>query len=222
MPTGSITPSPLPGSRAERECLAAAATAVVADNGFEASSIELVVERAGLDRAAFHRHFTDLRDCCSQLLAGIIDDFNRLVFGAITRSGATCWRDRLRVAAYAAARFFRENPVKVRFSVTGILGAGEMVQVQREQHLNLMVDLVDGARQELDDPDSIGRAAAESTIGSVFGFLLKEVNEYGRVRSTKAIVPELMYLAVRPYFGEEVAREELSMPPPRTESRSGL
>ena len=33
-------------------------------------------------------------------------------------------------------------------------------------------------------------------------------------RSAVDFVPELMYVAVRPYVGEEVAREELAIPPP--------
>jgi hypothetical protein len=29
------------------------------------------------------------------------------------------------------------------------------------------------------------------------------------------VVPDLMFVAVRPYLGHEAAREELSIPPPR-------
>lgn len=205
---------PRPGSAGERERLAAAALAVVGERGFQASSVELVAERAGLDEDAFHRHFTDLRDCCSQLNAEISREFNEAVFSAIAASGARRWRDRLRVAGYAAARYFRQHPAEIRFSVTGLLDAGETVQAERERQLQPMVDLVDEARSELDDPESISRAAAESTVGSILGLLLREVKEHGRVRDGDAILPEVMYVAVRPYFGEDVAREELSIPPP--------
>jgi AcrR family transcriptional regulator len=214
MATGLPEPNPRPGSAAERGHLAAAALAVVGERGFQASSSELVVERAGLGPGAFHRHFEDLRDCCSQLYAEIAEDFNRSVFDAIARSEAERWRDRLRVAAYAVARYFNQHPEEVRFGVLGLLDAGEMLQVQREQRLKPLVDLIDEARQELANPGSISRSAAESTVGSIFALLLREVREHGRVRQAESLVPELMYIAVRPYFGENVAREELSMPPP--------
>lgn len=207
-------PRPRPGSAEERERLAAAAAAVVGERGFQASSVELVAKRAGLDRAAFHRHFRDLRDCCAQVYTEVAEDLNEDIFGAIARSGTERWRDRLRVAAYAAARHFKEHPREVRFGVMGLLDGGEMFQVQREQHLEPLVDLVDEARAELEDPDSISRAAAESTVGSILGFLFREVKEHGRVREAETLVPELMYVAVRPYFGEDVAREELRIPPP--------
>lgn len=210
-PFGSPPPAHSAGERAR---LAAAVVAVVGSRGFEASSVDAVLERAELDGEAFARHFADLQQCCSQIYAGFVDDFNRFVFGEILASGADRWRDRLRVAAYAAARFFADHPDEVRFSVTGILGAGEMVQVQRERHLSLMVDFVDAARAELAEPASMSRAAAESTVGSIFGFLLKEVNVHGDARSAEALVPELMYIAVLPYFGEDAAREELTLPAP--------
>jgi len=122
--------------------------------------------------------------------------------------------ERLRAAAYASARFFRENPRKVRFSVTGIILAGEKVQILREQHLKLMVDMIDSARAELLDPDSVSRAVAESIVGSIFGVLLKSVNEQGDARSAESFVSDLMYIAVRPYFGHAEALKELSVPPP--------
>jgi AcrR family transcriptional regulator len=186
----------------------------VGERGFAGSSAELVAAQAGLDPEAFDRHFRDLRDCCSQIYSEISGDLTKVVFDAISESGARSWRDRLRAAGYAAARYLNEHPREIRFSVIGVLDAGEMLQVQREQRVKPMVDLVDEARWELADPGSISRAAAESTVGSILGFLLREVKEHGRVRGAESMVPQLMYVAVRPYFGEDVAREELSIPPP--------
>ena len=126
------------------------------------------------------------------------------------RAGATP----LRAAAYAAADFLSERPREVRFNVIAVLGAGEMVTARRDAYLRQLVDLVDAGRFELDDPDSLGRGVAESAIGSIFERMLRDVHRGGDVTDARAVVPELMYIAVRPYLGHEIAREELSIPPP--------
>jgi AcrR family transcriptional regulator len=204
-------PAP-PVGASERERVVAATVDLVLEQGYEATSVESILARAGVGRVEFERHFASKQDCCIQIYAGYIEEFNDAVFARIDASEP--WRERLRAAAYASARFFRDNPREVRYSVTGILAAGEMAQVMREQHLELMVDLIDSARAELPDPDSVSRAVAESVVGSIFGFLLKAVHKEGDARSAESFVPDLMYIAVRPYLGHPEALEELSIPPP--------
>lgn len=211
---GDESESPRLDSDGERSRIVAAVLEVVTTSGFQADTLEIVLERASLNDAAFRRHFDDLQDCSMQMYAGYVEDFNRAVFGALQGSDAVTWRDRLRVAAYAAAYFFFDHLPEVRFCVIGLQETGEMAQVKREAHLQLMVDLIDAARQELDDPDSTSRATAESVVGSIFGVLTKEIGRPGGVRTPEAVVPELMFIAVRPYFGHETASEEIRMPPP--------
>jgi hypothetical protein len=60
----------------------------------------------------------------------------------------------------------------------------------------------------------MGRGVAEGVIGSIYGLLVKELQDGDGVAAAEGYVPEMMYLAVRPYLGHDVAREELSIPPP--------
>jgi hypothetical protein len=53
--------------------------------------------------------------------------------------------------------------------------------------------------------------AAESVIGSITQAIGRFSLERGSERDPVAAVPEMMYLAVRPYLGEEEARKELTI-----------
>lgn len=196
----------------EREHICEAMIDVVLERGNEEATVELVVDRAGVDRSTFDRYFDDPQDCILQAYWAHTDRYTALVTGAFEREGN--WRDSLRAAAYTAARYIRDNPRIVKFGTIQMFEAGPMAQAQRESHLHQMVELIDAGRQELDDPDSLGRGVAEGVVGSIYQTLVKEVQQGRGTGSAENFVPELMYIAVRPYLGHEVAREELTIPPP--------
>jgi hypothetical protein len=82
--------------------------------------------------------------------------------------------------------------------------------------LRRIIDLIDAGRVELDDPGSVPREIAAGAFGSVYEFLVKQFHDGADVTQLESHVPDLMYLAVSPYVGNEAAREELSMPAPPT------
>jgi AcrR family transcriptional regulator len=196
----------------ERARIRAAMIDLVLEQGYEATDLEAVCARAGVDRAAFQRHFDDFDDCYMQLYQEHTAEFNLRVFGAFEAEDQ--WRDGLRACAYAAARYLRDHPREVQFGVVQMFGAGPMAQAHRESHLHQIVDLIDQGRKELDDPDSMSRSVAEGVLGSIYGQLVKQLEAGAGTRTAESYVPGLMYIAVRPYLGHEIAREELSIPPP--------
>jgi AcrR family transcriptional regulator len=196
----------------ERERIREAVLDLVFDHGCDGTSLEMILERAGVDRAAFEREFDDREDCFLQIYIESNHLFVRDVFAAF--EGGETWRDSLRAAAYVAARFLRDRPREVRLNVIQVFSAGEMALAERDRYHRLFVDLVDAGRQELDDPDSVSRSLAEGVVGSILGVMVKQVGEEGSAANAEAAVPELMYIAVRPYLGHEAAREELAIPPP--------
>ena len=185
---------------------------LVVDRGFEEVTVEMVVAEGGVDRSAFDRHFSGVEDCAVQAYMRNNERFGDVVFGAY--EAHRVWRDGLRAAAYAAARFLRDHPLEVRFNVVQVLSAGPMALAQRDAYLQKLVELVDDGRRELEDPDSMGRSVAEGVIGSIFERMLGDVSGRGGVMEAESLVPELMYIAVRPYLGHEVAQEERTIPRP--------
>jgi len=202
----------------ERARLREAVVEVVIEAGYEGASVEAICERAGIDRAAFERHFADLQAAVIGTYWDYTNEFNERLRAAYERGSD--WRSSLRGAAYAAAYYIRDRPQVVRFGTLILFQAGAMAQAERESHLQQMVDLIDAGRGETDDPDSLDRGVAEGAFGSIYESVVRAVRSGEGTRSAPDIVPELMYISVRPYLGQEAAREELAIPPP-PERRAG-
>lgn len=200
-----------PAATTARERIGEAMLDLVTSCGYGATTIDSVLDRAGVDRAEFDRLFEGKEDCFLQLYEEMTARFNRCVFAAYEVDAL--WCDRLRAAAYAAARWIRDHPRETRYGTLEMLAAGEVAQAHREATLRRCVAMVDDGRQELDDPDSISPAVAEGTLGAIAETLMKNLQRGTGARGEE-LVPELMYLAVRPYLGHEAAREELTIPPP--------
>jgi AcrR family transcriptional regulator len=174
---------------------------LVLEHGFEQTSVEMVCERAGVSRREFESRFAGKDDCAAQIFDRWSDEYLRQVWAAYESKQS--WREGLRAAGYASARFFER--------------AGDIHQAKAELIVRSAVDMIDGGRGELEDPDSMSRSSAEWVAGSYMKMALKRLAESAEMSVTE-LVPELMYLAVMPYLGEEAAQEELAIPPPAGQS----
>jgi AcrR family transcriptional regulator len=205
---------------APRERIDAAVVDLLAERGYERISIELILERADVDRAEFDHRFADLQDCVMQVYREHLDRFVELVLAAY--SAEDTWRDGIRAAGYAIARFLRDNPRMARAGVIELLAAGPPAEAQRASSLDRLVEMIDAGRQELDEPDSITRGVAEGVLGSVYEIVIRDLQAGRGTAAAEDAVPQLLYFALRPYLGHEVAREELTMrPPPEPDEEGG-
>jgi AcrR family transcriptional regulator len=193
-----------------RERIMGAMLDLVSSEGFEAISLDDVVERAGTSREEFERQFESMEDCAMVVFDRFLEDHNRVVRKAY--ESEEVWPDSLRAAAYAVASWMTENPQAARFGTVGMLWSSELAQARREAGFQNFVDLVDAGKEVAEDPDSIPPFTAEGVIGSIAEMLTRRLSQ-GEVHLYE-LVPQLMSIAVRPYLGEEAAAKELTIPPP--------
>jgi AcrR family transcriptional regulator len=185
---------------------------LVDERGYENVSVADVVERAGVEQEDFDHLFADKEELC----VAVFDEVAAMAQGEVLAAfeSGEGWRESLRASAYAMVRFMRDHPREVGYGALHVLAAGDLAQVHREQQLQQWVDLIDLGRQELEDPDSMGRGVAEGVLGAINALLVKELEKGQGTTGLEQFVPELMYVAVRPYLGHEIAKEELEIPPP--------
>jgi AcrR family transcriptional regulator len=181
------------------------------ERGYQTISLPQLLDRAELAEASFRRHFFDLDDCLFQVHAVAMQRYHDRIHQA--RAGISCWRERLRASAYALARLVAEDEKLAHFAVVEGRRAGERSQLLLWEAIQDMCDLLDEGRYELDDPESLTRATAESIIGGIFDHLCREVSRRHVVPADE-IVPQMMYSMLLPYLGAEAAEEELHSPPP--------
>lgn len=182
------------------------------ESDYQAVTVEEIAARAGGSMEDFNRLFPSKQACAvvavEEAMTEILDTV-QTAFDSEER-----WPDSLRAGAYAMARYITDHPKEVRFGMLDMLWAGELTGALRDQFFGKFVTMLDAGRAVAPDPEAVPPLAAESVVGSITQALARYSMERGGERDPVAAVPEMMYLAVRPYLGEEAARRELTMPRP--------
>jgi AcrR family transcriptional regulator len=190
-----------------------AATLMVAihAHGYEAADPARFAVEAGMSLAEFDRRFAGKADLTLRVFEAFIDDFDERIKAAY--ESRPSWPDNLRAAAYETVRWITDHPEAAWFGMVGVLEAGDMALVRREEVFKWCASLIDAGRAVAADPDAVPRSAPLMAIGAIVEMLRRQ-QEGSLVAEPVATVPRLMYGAVRPYLGEEGARRELEIPPP--------
>src|ERR1044072_8687881 len=166
----------------------------------------MILDRAGLDRPAFDRHFRGKYDC----FLSAWQDLNEQCLETMVRAYESCdeWPDRLRAVAYQVIEGLSNDPCRASFGVE-VLAAGDAARARRDMTMRVIASLIDAGRQEMDDPESVPHTTAEALAGSAYGQIYSRVVR-GDVEELPDLVPQLMSAAVMPYLGIEAAMAELS------------
>lgn len=184
---------------------------LASERGYDAVGVADIVERAGGSAAEFEALFPSKLACAVAALEGIAESNLAAVRGAFDKESR--WPDSLRAAAYAHADWILENPEKMRFGLLETVWASELTGALRDHLFGQYIAMVDAGREVADDPDSIPDSTALVVVGSITEVIARRLGKENG-RELIDLVPEMMYLAVRPYLGEEAARRELTIPPP--------
>jgi len=200
-----------------RRRIALALVDLVGDHGLEAVGVEAVCVRAGVPRAHFERCFADLEDCFLSVHDEVADDFHGKVRAAHAK--AADWHAGVWAAGWSMIRFLQEDPVRARFLIAAVNGAGEEAQLRRDRFVQRFADLLDGqpggspglaARSS--GPGRRSRCTAEIAAAALYRMVLAKV-EAGAIERDEEFLPELIYMAVMPYLGARAAEGELAVQP---------
>ncbi|MBA3866585.1 MAG: TetR/AcrR family transcriptional regulator [Solirubrobacterales bacterium] len=182
------------------------------EQGFRNTSLEQILARAEVERAAFEGHYADLEDLFYEFWDEECGRFEARAERA--RQGLSDWRDRVRATAYALYRYLAEDERLTKVTVGEMRSAGERTLVRFGQAAGALFELIDEGREEPGAPGSLSVNTAQSLGGGVFNQIYMTMAKGDPMPPEDEIVPQLMYAVVLPYLGPEAAQEELSIPPP--------
>ena len=179
----------------------------VGKRGYERTSVQDALSAAGLYRQAFYDSFRDKEDCYLQA----IDAGSAWVELAMrdAAAGETTWRGGLRGALSGLLTFLDERPAVGRALLVEVHAAGPRAVGKRTEALERAAAMMDLARAE-----SGAAAPAISAEAVVAGILAVLHTRLSGVQSARLhrLLPELMYLAVLPFFGPDAAAAEMRLP----------
>ncbi len=176
----------------------------VGERGYEEATIQDVIEAAGLYRQAFYDSFRDKEDCYLQAF----DAGSAWVELAMRdgMAGAEGWRQQLRGALLGLLGFLEERPEVGRALLVEVHAAGEAAVRKRAEAMERAAAAVDLAREE--SGEEAPAISAEAVVAGILAVLHSRLAA-SRTDGFLELLPELMYLAVLPYFGPDAASLEM-------------
>ncbi|HET8813798.1 MAG TPA: TetR family transcriptional regulator [Solirubrobacterales bacterium] len=176
----------------------------VGTNGYEQTTVEDAIRSAGLYRQAFYDCFQDKEDCYLQALEAGFAEAEQAMRQAA--EGCGTWRDRLRGALRGLLRFLDQQPNMGRALLVEVHAAGRPAVERRTTAMERTVEMVDLARQE--SGGAAPAISAEAVVAGILAVLHTRLTAQ-QAEGFERLLPELMYLAVLPYFGAEAAAAEM-------------
>jgi len=176
----------------------------VGAEGYERTTVQSALDRSGVYRQAFYDTFRDKEDCYLVALDVGVEWVEAEMRGAA--AGAAGWRAQLRGALAGLLRFLDDEPDVGRALLVEIHAAGPRAVEKRTAALERASALMDGGRAESDgDAPAI---SAEAVVAGILAVLHARLAA-GQSDDFVRLLPELMYLAVLPYFGPDEAAAEM-------------
>jgi len=180
----------------------------VGTSGYEQTTVQDAIKRGGLYRQAFYDNFDGKEDCYLQALeAGSAWVELAMREAAV---GKTTWRGQLRGALGGLLRFIDQQPEIGRALLVEVHAAGPAAVEKRTEAMERAAAMMDRAREE----SGAGAPAisAEAVVAGILAVLHTRLAT-GHGEGFAPLLPELMYLAVLPYFGADAAADEMRAEP---------
>ncbi len=177
----------------------------VGAEGYETTSVRSVLNRTGLYRQAFYDDFEDKADCYLQAHDAGVERVEGLVRSAAL--GERGWPQQLRTGLLALLDFLDAEPDVGRALIVEVHPAGQAAREKRTAAMRRASGYLDRARLEEGSKEAPA-IASEAVVAGIIAVLHSRLASR-RDEGFRQLLPELMYVAVLPYFGPEAAAGEL-------------
>jgi len=151
--------------RVQRERLIAAMAHVVAEVGYEETTVELVLTEAGISRRTFYELFADREDCFLAAYDAAMGRVLRVVTDAYLDCDAP--EQRIEHALETFLQLLAAEPDLARMCVVEVFAAGPKARERRADAMDHLAKLVQHALGELRGDDKLDRLSAQALIGAV-------------------------------------------------------
>jgi AcrR family transcriptional regulator len=187
----------------------AAMAELAREHGVGQVTVAHVVARAGVSRRTFYELFEDREACFMAAFDEAMQRAAALVVPAFEAQDS--WRERVRAGLGALLEFLDDEPGLGGLCVVDALGAGPSVLRRRAEIVGVLIDVVDGGRQEVKGSLEPTRLTAEGTVGAVLAVLHARLAGDDQ-RPVVGLLGALMGMIVLPYCGAAASRRELARP----------
>jgi AcrR family transcriptional regulator len=193
----------------QRERLLRAVVECVADRGFEATTVPMIVAAARVSSNAFYEHFVDKTDCFLQACDAVAGE---LLAELVTLVSEPDWMQALNTGMDGYLRWWRERPAFARAYLLSLQHAGERAAEQRERTYELFEsmfsDLARRARVEQPELPPLSPLVPRALVVAITDAVSEWVRG-GRTARLLDLEGDLTHLALR-LLADDVTAERAS------------
>lgn len=174
-----------------------------AEKTFASTTISDIVGRAGVSRATFYKHFENKHRCFDAAVDHFIEEMQAV--GRAVRSDSATGPENVREAVAAALLLMTEMPAYTRLVVIEAIAVDPSLI---DRFRALLVAALEIARSDADNQPS------NSTVRTAYGqaqVLVANQILVGRGEELQELLPDLVYIALRPFAGSEEALRQAQM-----------
>jgi AcrR family transcriptional regulator len=204
----SETPQKLPGgrhnlsreevSRHQRIRMLEAMVRTVGETSYAETSVQDVLERAGVSRKTFYEHFADKQACFLEAYEAVIRRVLHAV-NAAYREGAD-WPDGIRRGLQVLLGFFAHEPAIGRMAFMEVLAAGPEAVIRYRNAVDAFVPYLEEGRKESSYGRQLPPSIPQGIAVAVAGLIYRRVAA-GETERVPELEPDLLYLVLLPFLG---------------------
>lgn len=180
---------------------------VAAAKGYEATTVNDVIERAGVSRDVFYDHFADKESCFLEAFGAANDVLVAAAAGAFESRSGEPWPERVAATLRALVELLAAEADIVRMTMVEVAAAGDEARGRYEAALARFIPFLEEGR-EYTGRDDLPPDTERFAIGGGTSMVFDEIRA-GRGAELPRILPELVFAVLVPYLGAEGAEAEM-------------
>jgi AcrR family transcriptional regulator len=178
----------------------------VGSSGYDATSVRIVLDLAGLYRQAFYDNFPDKDACYLEAFDFGVARLEAVVVAAAAVEGT--WQGKLRAGLRALLEELDREPDVGRALIVEVHAANAEALGRRAETMKGIAGFIDSAREAPEGGESPPPIAPEGIVAGIHAIVHARLAT-GATGGFRELLPEFMYFAVLPYFGAEAAEAEM-------------
>jgi AcrR family transcriptional regulator len=194
--------------RSQRERLLEAMLRVAAAKGYEATTVDDVIEVAGVDRPTFEQMFGDKATCFLEAYDAVFDVLVAHVTASFESAADEPWPERIAAGLRALVQLLANEADIARLSMVEVTAAGDDARARYRSALARFTPFLEEGRDYSSQAEELPADTARFAIGGATSMIFDEIRA-GRGPELERILPDLVFAVLMPYLGPEEAEDEM-------------
>ncbi len=181
---------------------------VAAAKGYEATTVDDVIEAAGVSRTAFDATFVGKEGCFLEAYDAVIDVLVAHVSTAFESTAGLPWPDRIAAGLRALVDLLASEHDIARMAMVEVTAVGEDARIRYRAALGRFTYFLEEGRTFSSQGDELPADTASFAIGGATSMIFDEIRA-GRGPELRRILPDLVFAVLMPYIGPQAAENEM-------------